>query len=367
MKKKLFVILFCVLLINIIGFAAADWNEDDGHIMHFPQLPDPYGLDVDFHDWWLADDWYSGDIMREVTDIHFWYSWKNDEVQDIPWIHVSIWSDNIGPPSTPFEELWSREFTTDEFVIAGPFGGGVQGWYHPPDFFIPDEHEDYYQINILNILNPFEQQAGETYWLVIHMPYYSIPGIGWKTSQENFRDNAVYGSPTTGWEPLWDPRNPVEEIDFAFVVNGVEPRPRVACEGVIEWLDVKPEDFVHETFGVANNGDTGSLLNWYIDSFPTWGTDWTFNPSSGTDLASGTSITVTISCYAPSEPNDHFTGLIQVVNSDDITDYCTVQVTCTTPKNKIVNRPYVNFLYNLLKIRLMYSLFYSEYLVDNKG
>jgi hypothetical protein len=344
MKAKIICILVMMLLIGAGTIVVADWEVGDGHIMHHPQLPDPYGLDVNFHDWWLGDDWYSGDIMREVTDIHFWYSWKNDTVQDIPWIHVSIWSDNIGPPSTPLEELWNREFTEDEFVIAGPFGDGVQGWYHPPDIYIPDEHEDYYQINILNILDPFEQQAGETYWLVIQMPYYSIPGIGWKTTLDNYRDNAVYGTPTTGWEELWDPRNPVEEIDFAFVVNGLGPRPRVACEGIIEWLDVKPEDFVHETFGVANNGDTGSLLNWHIDSYPTWGAGWTFNPSSGTNLAVGDSVTVNVSCYAPSQPNEQFTGFIQVFNSDDASDYCTVQVTCITPRNKAIPSPFLNFL-----------------------
>jgi hypothetical protein len=345
MKMKLLGILVCTLLIAAGTIAVADWEVGDGHIMHHPQLPDPYGLDVDFHDWWLADDWYTG-FAHEVNDIHFWYSWRDDVVQDIPWIRVGIWSNDPGPPSKPLEELWYREFTDDEFIIAGPFGGGLQGWYHPPDVYIPDEHEDYYQINIKHISDPFVQQAGEMYWLVIQMPYYPSPGIGWKTTLDHYEDNAVYGTPTTGWEPLWDPRNPGEEIHFAFVITGDEPRPRLACEGAIEWLDVKPDDYVHETFGVANNGDTGSLLNWYVKSWPSWGTDWTFTPSSGTNLLAGDSITVNVSVKAPNQPNQPFSGQIEVCNSDDPTDCCTIPVTLTTPKNKPFNifPPFLRFI-----------------------
>lgn len=347
MKNKIIGILVCMLLLATGITVVADWEVGDGHIMHYPQLPDPYGLDVNFHDWWLGDDWYSGDITREVTDIHFWYSWKNDTVQDIPWIHVSIWSDNAGPPSKPFEELWNREFTADEFIIAGPFGGGVQGWYHPPDIFIPNEHEDYYQINILNILDPFEQHAGETYWLVIQMPYYSIPGIGWKTSQDNFRDNAVYGSPSTGWEPLWDPRNPGEPIDFAFVINGIEVRPDLACEGTLWWMDIRPGDAVTGEFKVGNIGSFRSTLEWEVISWPSWGTNWVFTPSNGT-LAAGSWTNVTVTVKAPNQKNQNFTGNITIVNKNDTTDYCEIDVSVTTPKNKPFSFHYIllSWLFN---------------------
>lgn len=347
MKKKLVGIFVCTLLIAAGTIAVADWEVGDGHIMHFPQLPDPYGLDVDFHDWWLADDWYTS-LAHEVNDIHFWYSWRDDVVQGIPWIRVGIWSNDPGPPSKPLEQLWYREFTDDDFIIAGPFGGGVQGWYHPPDIYIPDEHEDYYQINIINILDPFVQQAGEMYWLVIQMPYYPNPGIGWKTTLDHFEDNAVYGSPTTGWEPLWDPRNPGEPIDFAFVITGEEPRPEIACEGALDWPRVKPGEYVTGTFGVGNNGDTGSLLNWHVDSWPTWGSNWTFSPSSGSGLAAGAWVTVTVSCNAPSQPNQPFSGQIEVCNSDDTTQCCTIPVTLTTPRNIVfnINLLFLRFLEN---------------------
>ncbi len=349
MKKKIIGIFVCTLLINITSFAVADWEVGDGHIMHHPQLPDPYGLDVDFHDWWLADDWYTG-FAHEVYDIHFWYSWRDDVVQVIPWIRVAIWSNNPGPPSMPLEQLWYREFTEDEFVIAGPFGGGSQGWYHPPDLYIPDEHEDYYQINIMNIPDPFVQQAGEMYWLVIQMPYYPNPGIGWKTTLDHFEDNAVYGTPTTGWEPLWDPRNPGQSIDFAFVITGNEPaRPEINCEEALGWELVRPGSVVYDYFIVSNIGGSGSMLDWEITSWPTWGT-WTFNPSNGTDLPAGSSVTVNVTVKAPNQPKQSFTGLVEVCNKDNTTDCCTVTATLTTPRNRnIINQPFIQFLKTLFQ------------------
>jgi hypothetical protein len=223
MKKKIIGILVSMLLIGATGVAIADWEEGDGHKMHFPQLPDPNGWDVDFHDWWLGDDWKCSET-GPVTDIHFWYSWARDEVQDIPWISISIYSDDPGPPSKPYEQLWSRQFSADEFIIAGPWTGD-QGWYHDPNEWLEHDHEQYYQINIVDINDPFEQEEGVIYWLVIQMPYYSFPypAIGWKTSKDHWNDNAVVGVPGGDWYPLWDPLTSGEPMDFAFVITGGGP------------------------------------------------------------------------------------------------------------------------------------------------
>ena len=63
MKKKIVGILVCALLIlantALIGTVHADWDEGDGHKMHWPQLLDlsPNGIDVDVYWVPLADDW----------------------------------------------------------------------------------------------------------------------------------------------------------------------------------------------------------------------------------------------------------------------------------------------------------------------
>jgi len=336
MNKKIFGMLVCMLLIFTVGTVSADWYEGDGHKMHFPQLPDPNGWDVDFHDWRLGDDWKCSE-SGPVTDIHFWYSWAQDMEQEIEWIKVSIWSDDPGPPSKPLEELWFRQFTMDEFIINGPWDGN-QGWWHPSGEWIPNDHNMYWQINIVDIEDPWIQEEGVIYWLVIEMPYFDFPfpAIGWKTTLDHWNDNAVFGVPGN-WISLWDPINPDEPIDFAFVITGEEeePIPDLICDGSLSWTDVKPGDTVTGTFQVGNGGDPGSLLNWAVEisSLPTWGT-WSFSPASGTGLADGSWTTVTVTVIAPSEKNKNFTGDIKVINTDDSTDFCKIDVKLATPKNK---------------------------------
>jgi hypothetical protein len=225
MKTKIVGIFVCMLLIGATTVTIADWSVGDGHKMHYPQLPDPNGWDVDFHDWQLADDWRCSK-SGPVEDIHFWISWYHDMNETIPWIKVSIYSNNPGPPSTPAELLWSKQFTEDEFIIAGPWDGD-QGWLWPQGDYEEHNHQLYWQINIPKIDQPFEQTEGEIYWLVIGMPYYDPPiAVGWKTSLDHFMDAAVWGA-EPNWAPIYDPING-EQIDFAFVITGGE-EPEECC------------------------------------------------------------------------------------------------------------------------------------------
>lgn len=225
MKKKAIGFFIAMLLICGANFAVADWSEGDGFKMHFPQLPDPTGWDVDFHDWWLGDDWECIET-GPVSDIHFWISWFADIVGDIPWIRVSIYSNNPEPPSKPLELKWSREFTLEDYMIAGPWDG-PQGWLWPYGEFILDNHFQYWQINIPEIQDPFIQEAGNIYWLVIQMPYYDPPvAVGWKTSNDHFMDAAVWGNPGD-WQPIFDPITG-DNIDFAFVIT-TEEGPEPEC------------------------------------------------------------------------------------------------------------------------------------------
>lgn len=331
MKRKIIGILVSMLLVGATGIATADWDPEDGHKMHFPQEPNPNGWDVDFHDWMLGDDWKCSE-SGPVTDIHFWISWRGDEVKDLPWIKVHIFSNNPGPPSTPAQLLWSRVFTEDEFIIKGPFEGN-QGWFHPPQMWYPDDHMFYYQINIVNIEEPWEQEEGVIYWLVISTPYYEPEALGWKTSIEQWNDVAVFGTPGD-WYPIYDPSG--LPLDLAFVITGKEPKPDLVCKGSLSWSGVSPGGTVTGTFQVGNNGDPGSLLNWQVVAWPSWGT-WSFSPSSGTGLPQGSWTTVTATCVAPNQQSQTFTGTVGVCNTDDATDCCNISVSLTTPKNKALS------------------------------
>ena len=87
-------------------------------------------------------------------------------------------------------------------------------------------------------------------------------------------------------------------------------------------------------FTVYNLGDSGSKLDWKIESYPTWGS-WEFTPQSGDDLTpeDGTQ-TVDVKIIAPDEKNSKFTGEIKVVNKNDYSDYETIHISLKTSKNK---------------------------------
>ena len=112
---------------------------------------------------------------------------------------------------------------------------------------------------------------------------------------------------------------------------------KIYCEGNLEWTDVKAGSTVNGSFIVKNNGEEGSLLIWNIKSYPTdWGT-WTFTPDNGTGLSAGGSITVSVSVVAPSQVNTEFTGKVKIINSGNASDFCEIDVSLSTSRNRISN------------------------------
>ena len=112
--------------------------------------------------------------------------------------------------------------------------------------------------------------------------------------------------------------------------------PDLDCSGSLTWTDVKAGSTVTGDFQVSNIGDAGSLLNWKVDTYPSWGT-WTFTPSNGTGLAQGSSVTVDVSVVAPPEKKSEFTGKVKIVNSDNAADFCEIDVSLTTPRVRTNN------------------------------
>jgi len=128
------------------------------------------------------------------------------------------------------------------------------------------------------------------------------------------------------------------------------------CDDSFSWTDVEPGSTVTGEFTIENIGDTGSLLDWEIESYPEWGT-WTFTPSSGKDLTPEDSpVTIGVTVVAPNNPNTEFTGEVKVVNVDDPSDFCIIDVSLATPVNqKLIssqNMVFNNFIENSLVLRL---------------
>jgi len=127
-----------------------------------------------------------------------------------------------------------------------------------------------------------------------------------------------------------------------------QPIPNLDCEGALCWTEVEPDSIVGDSITVTNIGQSSSKLDWKIESCPNWG-NWTFTPSSGNDLEPiDGSITVGVFIVAPNMEESAFTGEVKIVNKNNSSDYSTISVSLTTPKNKaIVEMPlFLRFLEN---------------------
>lgn len=214
-----FMVLVCALGLSS-GVAVADWNPGDPFKMHFPQLPDPNGWDVNITNNTVADDWLCTE-SGDVSDLHFWYSYRNDFFSPIQSIRISIHEDgaSAGTPGRPGALLWESTFATGQFTTRLA-GSGAQGWIDwNEQIFIPDDHQNYYQVNIEQIINPFVQEIGNIYWLDISVVLEDPNAqLGWKTSLDRFGAGAVVQTPNGDWKTMSDPSQ-AGALDMAFVIT----------------------------------------------------------------------------------------------------------------------------------------------------
>ena len=251
-KTTLLAIVAICTVAMVSGPARADWIPEDGHKMHFPQLPDPNGWDVNITADNMFDDWQCSQ-SGPVDDIHFWASWRGDIGNSDPgqfhWIRLQIYADMPAGPNadnqldyshpTGLDPLWEQYFSVTEPAGAAPLpdftmrqaGTGDQGWFDPQpsddQTVVPGDHLNYYQINFTDIPNPFEQEKDTIYWLAIHAaPINLQQELGWKTADlnaypdpytgEHFQDDGVYY--WGGWQELVDPQAG-HSLDLAFVIT----------------------------------------------------------------------------------------------------------------------------------------------------
>jgi len=122
--------------------------------------------------------------------------------------------------------------------------------------------------------------------------------------------------------------------------------PDLQCTGSLQWTDIRPKETITGTFTIENIGEPLSCLDWEISSYPSWGT-WEFTPSHGANLKpEGEPVTVEVVVTAPRQKNQPFDGEITIVNTLHPEDVSVIQVTLTTPKNSMTNRPIQEFFHN---------------------
>jgi hypothetical protein len=132
--------------------------------------------------------------------------------------------------------------------------------------------------------------------------------------------------------------SPVYYDDISLTGEGPPPPPEepdLDCDGALSWPEVNAGATVIGDFQIGNVGSDGTFLNWSIDTHPTWGT-WTFTPESGTGVAKGSWVTVNVSVVAPNEKKQTFTGKVKIVNTDNSSDFCEIDVSLTTPRVRAI-------------------------------
>jgi len=136
-------------------------------------------------------------------------------------------------------------------------------------------------------------------------------------------------------------------VDAGSVYIFRKAMPDLLCSGDLSWTNVKPGETVEGSFIVKNVGDPGTQLDWKVTDWPSWG-EWTFNPGSGIDLnPEDEDITVEVTCVVPNVKDKEFNGKVKVENLENSEDYLYLDVTITTPKNKVSNYnfPLINWLF----------------------
>jgi|GEM_PF-7053132 len=249
MKYRNSALIFGLTLIFTFVFFTpllADWDPGDEYKMHYPQLPDTTGWDVNATaPVVLADDWTCSE-SGYITDIHFWGSWMEGYTGIITSFIISIHRDiPADPPLIPYSRpleppVWQFEIPADWVVARSYDSETPEGWYSPSEgIVIPNNHYEYWQYNIflsqyLDEKDLFIQEEGTIYWLNISAivePGLPQPQWGWKTSRSTHHmDDAVWAYlDFPEWIEMKDPEEPTISLDLAFVVTGKPGTEDEAC------------------------------------------------------------------------------------------------------------------------------------------
>lgn len=239
-----------LLVLAVAVTASAHWDESMP--AKWVQLPDlaPTGIDVNCTEtdptYILADDFLCTET-GPINDIHIWGSWYHDIYPEGDpgnvYFRLSLHDDipvATSPTgySMPGELLWQMDFQPSQFTFREWATDLQEGWLDPPQAYEPigDTVCWQYNFNIIGDL-AFVQQGTpanpKVYWLDVQA-YSADPQawFGWKTSLDDWNDDAVYGlgeEPYNGpWYELIYPLGHDMEglsIDLAFVIGGEEAQP----------------------------------------------------------------------------------------------------------------------------------------------
>jgi hypothetical protein len=235
MKKTL--VRTLAVVVALMTFAAmADWDpmdyDGDGiidnHKMHYPQLPDFDGWDVDVSNYWLADDFTCGGTGY-IRDIHIWTSWMAGAVG---WDHVLEISLEIydAMPGTLVAPVWWKTLLPGDYVVRPVDNPEDQGWLDPgANVAVHPDHSDFDQLNVfIDEDEAYWQEKGNIYWLAVKVTMdgsenkSGIPyTLGWKNADARLQ--AVHGSEAIFYNPLLQEWMDIPDVQDLSMVITPEP------------------------------------------------------------------------------------------------------------------------------------------------
>jgi C1A family cysteine protease len=165
---------------------------------------------------------------------------------------------------------------------------------------------------------------------------------------------SYYKSGST-WHDLYDYEfnNPSYDESANFCVKALTgignfAIPDLHCTGDLSWSQVPPGSIQTAELFIENIGDPESLLDWQIDSYPSWG-DWDFTPANGFDLTPESGqIIIQVTVEVPQEKDQTFTGEVVIINAENPLDTVTIPVSLTTPTSQSAIIMYLPFLHQIL-------------------
>jgi hypothetical protein len=216
------------------------WIEE-AQAYKWEQRPDltETGIDVNATEPYILADDYQCTEPGRIIEIHVWGSWLSDwvpfgDMPDAVDFILSFHSDIPDSESTtgysmPGDVLWYRNFVPGEFTYEIYASGIEEGWMNPPDdYWFPADWTCWLYKFYVDPADAFFQ-AGTVdspivYWLDVQaIPHDPDAWFGWKTSVQQWNDDAVWGDgiePYFGpwFELIYPPNHPLggESIDLAF-------------------------------------------------------------------------------------------------------------------------------------------------------
>ncbi|MCK4597042.1 hypothetical protein KAU04_03350, partial [bacterium] len=188
--------------------------------MHFPQLPDEAGWDVNATvPLVLADDWTCSESGL-IRDVHFWGSWKHGDEGIVDSFVIGFAHDipaSQSPTGYSMPGATIVEYVVSSYIAVPIDPPTMEGWYDPyTGEIIPDDHQAFFQYNIfLDELYPEPdlvwQEEGTVYWLFISAWVHdaAITQWGWKSSLDHHLDDAVWAEWfVLDWKELYEPAEP---------------------------------------------------------------------------------------------------------------------------------------------------------------